>query len=75
MFALPGHGWKKQRGGQSMTWSRSVKKVTSSLASIGSSQLSDWGPKDYENRWLQTFGGMAQRRSQWRTCCSACVYV
>jgi hypothetical protein len=75
MFALPGHGWKKQRGGQPMTWSRGVKKATSNLASVGSSRLPGWGPKDDENRWLETLGDMAQSRSQWRACCSACEYV
>jgi exonuclease III len=75
MFALPGHGWKKQRGGQPMTWSRGVKKTTLSLASVGSSRLPGWGPKDSEHRWLETLEDMAQSRSQWRVCCTACAYV
>ena len=72
LLAPPGSGWKKQRGGQPMTWRRGVKKETSVLARVGSSRLPGWGPKDNENRWLMTLGDMAQNRSQWRACCLVC---
>ena len=72
LLALPGRGWKKRRGGQPMTWRRSVKKVSSVLARVGSSRLPGWGRKDDENRWLMTLGDMAQSRGQWRVCCHVC---
>jgi hypothetical protein len=62
-------------GGQPMPWSRGVKKITLSLGSVGSSQLPSWGPKDAEHRWLETLEDMAQSRSQWRACCTACAYA
>jgi hypothetical protein len=66
MFALPGHHWKKQCGGQPMTWGRGVKKTTLSPASVGSSRLPGWGPKYFEHCWLETLEDMAQIRTQWR---------
>ena len=50
LLAPPGCGWKKQRGGQPMTWRRVVKKESSILARVGSCRLPGWGPKDSENR-------------------------
>ncbi|VDP88113.1 unnamed protein product [Echinostoma caproni] len=35
VFARVGHGWKKRRGGQIVTWHRGMWKLTSDLASIG----------------------------------------
>ena len=63
LLALPGCGWKKQRGGQPMTWRRGVKKETSVLARVGSSRLPGWGPKDNESRWLMTLEDVAQSRN------------
>ncbi|WP_432422665.1 reverse transcriptase domain-containing protein [Streptococcus dysgalactiae] len=71
LFATPGHGWKKRRGGQSMTWRRGMKKLSAALASVGPSRLPGWGTRDPECRWLETLRDMAQNRSQWRECCSA----
>lgn len=42
LFTLPGREWKKSRGGQPMTWKRSMKILTSCLASVGSVRLPDW---------------------------------
>ncbi|VDP80237.1 unnamed protein product, partial [Schistosoma mattheei] len=39
-------GWKKWRGGQCMTWCRGIKESCKGLASVGSSQLPGWGPRD-----------------------------
>jgi hypothetical protein len=57
-----------------MTWSPSVKKTTVNLASVGSSPLPGWGPKDFEHCWLETLQDMVQSRSQRHTC-FACAYV
>jgi len=72
LFAVPGHDWKKQAGGQTMTWRRGVKKLTSSLASIGRSRLPGWGPRDAECCWLETLRDMAKDRHQWRECIYFC---
>lgn len=69
LFARPGCGWKKRRGGQPMTWTRGMKALTSSLASVGASRLPGWGPKDDEHTWLETLVDMAKSRPQWRMCC------
>ncbi|CAH8492285.1 unnamed protein product [Dicrocoelium dendriticum] len=71
LFALPGSDWKKCRGGQPMTWRRSMKKATSSLAAVGPVRLPGWGPRDAELQWLETLDVMARNRHQWRQCCSA----
>ena len=73
LFARAGQGWKKRRGGQAMTWRRSMKKLTSSLASVGSVRLPGWGPRDDDCRWLETLSVMAQNRNQWRECCLVCL--
>ncbi|MBM6549315.1 reverse transcriptase family protein [Streptococcus dysgalactiae subsp. equisimilis] len=70
LFALPGHDWKKRRGGQSMTWCRGMKKLTADLAVAGHCRLPGWGPRDAASRWLETLRDMAQNRSQWRECCA-----
>ena len=73
LFARAGQGWKKRRGGQTMTWHRGMKKLTSALASVGASRLPGWGPRDEDCRWLETLRDMAQSRSQWRECCMTCL--
>ena len=71
LFAEAGRDWKKQRGGQTMTWRRGMKKLCTSLAYVGTSRLPGWGPKDPECRWLETLRDMSLNRSQWRECCRA----
>ncbi|RTG84990.1 uncharacterized protein DC041_0009769 [Schistosoma bovis] len=61
-------GWKKIRGGQTKTWHRCLKSLTSSLSHVGRCRLLVWGPRDYRNQWLESLGDMAQNRSQWRRC-------
>ncbi|CAH8849866.1 unnamed protein product [Trichobilharzia szidati] len=70
LFASPGTGWKRRRGGQSMTWRRGMKDICARLASVGVSRLPGWGPRDSSNRWLETLSDMAKNRNQWRTCCN-----
>ena len=64
LFARAGPGWKKQPGGQAMSWRTGMKKLTACLASVGPSHLSGWVPKDDDTRWLETLREMAQNRSQ-----------
>jgi hypothetical protein len=71
LFARADVGWKRQQGGQRMTWARSMKALTSKLAKVGRSRLPGWGPKDDEHAWLETLSDMAQNRNQWRTCCQS----
>nr|CAH8869570.1 unnamed protein product [Trichobilharzia regenti] len=68
LFASPGTGWKRRRGGQSMTWRRGMKDFCARLASVGVSRLPGWGPRDSSNRWLETLSDMAKNRNQWRMC-------
>ena len=71
LFAQPCSWWKRQQGGQHMTWQRSMKTVTSKLSRVGNCRLPGWGPKDLSHRWLETLAEMAQSRSQWRMCIRA----
>jgi hypothetical protein len=71
LFARPCSWWKRQQGGQCMTWQRSMKTITSKLSRVGSCRLPGWGPKDQSHQWLETLTEMAQSRSQWRMCIRA----
>ncbi|CAH8430565.1 unnamed protein product [Schistosoma mattheei] len=68
MFSGIGVGWKKARGGQTKTWHKSMKSLTSELSHVGRCRLPGWGPRDDSNRWLETLNDMAQNRLQWRRC-------
>jgi hypothetical protein len=69
LFANPATNWRKVQGGQPMTWRREMKKATTKLATVGRVRLPGWGPRDSQNRWLETLGDMATNRVQWRECC------
>ena len=69
LYAEPGLGWKKACGGQTLTWRRTMKALTSRLASVGPCRLPGWGARDVHSRWLDTLKDMAENRSQWRSCC------
>ena len=71
LFARPCSWWKRQQGGQCMTWQRGMKTITTKLSRVGSCRLPGWGPKDQSHRWLETLTEMAQSRSQWRMCIRA----
>ncbi|CAH8481648.1 unnamed protein product [Schistosoma intercalatum] len=68
MLSGIGVGWKKARGGQTKTWHKSMKSLTSGLSHVGRCRLPGWGPRDVSNRWLETLNDMAQNRLQWRRC-------
>ena len=68
LYAEPSEDWKKPRGGQTMTWSRSMKTLTTKLCRVGCFRLPGWGPRDQPHVWLDTLLDMAGSRSQWRTC-------
>ena len=68
LFSEIGEGWKKRRGGQSMTWQRSMKALTASLSHVGRVRLPGWSPRDATHTWLETLSDMAKCRSQWRSC-------
>ncbi|CAH8674745.1 unnamed protein product [Schistosoma haematobium] len=70
LVADSGTGWKKQRGGQCMTWCRGMKESCKGLASVGPSRLPGWGLGDGATQWLETLSDMAQNRSQWRSYCN-----
>lgn len=73
MLASPPSTWKKSAGGQTMTWQRSIKALTSGLSRVGNVRLPGWGPRDQPLQWLETLGEMAQERSQWRSCTSSLI--
>ena len=60
--------WKKQVGGQSMTWLRGMKSLTLPLSRVGRYRLPGWGPRDNPTRWLRSLSDIASCRSQWRSC-------
>ncbi|VDO79172.1 unnamed protein product [Schistosoma margrebowiei] len=63
-------GWKKARGGQTKTWHKSMKSLTSVLSHVGRFKLPGWDPRDDSNRWLETLNDMAQNRLQ----CYRCIH-
>jgi hypothetical protein len=69
LFALPGIGWKKRRGGQFLCWTQAMKRITAPLASVGAVRLPGWGPRDNNSLWLETLEEMARDRNQWKNCC------
>ncbi|VDP53882.1 unnamed protein product [Schistosoma mattheei] len=52
LFADNETDWKKRRGGQYMTWCRDMKESWKGLASVGSSRLPGWVPRDGVTQWL-----------------------
>jgi hypothetical protein len=74
LFAQPRADWKRSRGGQSMTWQRSMKTLTSKLSRAGNCRLPGWGPRDRTHQWLETLADMAQSRIQWRSCIQAIAF-
>jgi hypothetical protein len=75
LFSQPCADWKKPKGGQAMTWQRSMKTLTSKLSRVGKCRLPGWGPRDGTQRWLETLKDMAQSRNQWRTCIKAIAFT
>ncbi|KER22778.1 hypothetical protein T265_09184 [Opisthorchis viverrini] len=55
--------WRKQRGGQPLTWQRSMKEITKRLGAVGATGLPGWGPRDPHCAWLETLQDMAANRS------------
>ncbi|KER29248.1 hypothetical protein T265_04094 [Opisthorchis viverrini] len=45
LFSMPNSEWRKQRGGQPMTWQRSMKEITKRLGAVGATRLPGWGPQ------------------------------
>jgi hypothetical protein len=68
VFAQAEPEWRRARGGQSMTWQRQMKALTSRLSRVGSIRLPGWGPRDAPCQWLLTLQDMARNRAQWRSC-------
>ncbi|VDP47159.1 unnamed protein product [Schistosoma mattheei] len=68
MFSGIGIGCKKARFGQTKTWHKSMKSLTSRRSHVGRCRLPGWGPPNDRNRWLETLNDMAQNRLQWRRC-------
>jgi hypothetical protein len=73
MLASAHDSWRKSAGGQTMTWQRSMKSLTTGLSRIGTVRLPGWGPRDRPLQWLETLGDMAQSRPQWRASIHALI--
>lgn len=54
-----GDGLRMFRGGQLMTWVRSMKALTNGLVRVVGPKPADWGPRDPLRQWLETKGDMA----------------
>ncbi|KER26793.1 hypothetical protein T265_06007 [Opisthorchis viverrini] len=50
------------RGGQPLTWQRSMKKMTKRLGAVGATRLPEWIPRDPHCAWLDTLHDMAANR-------------
>ncbi|KER24813.1 hypothetical protein T265_07598 [Opisthorchis viverrini] len=74
LLVQPCEGWKRIRVGQTITWQRSMKAVTSKLSCAGHCRLLGWGPRDGPHQWLETLSDMAQMRPQWRSCIKAIAF-
>ncbi|KER19534.1 hypothetical protein T265_11720 [Opisthorchis viverrini] len=46
LFSMSNSEWRKQRGGQPLTWQRSMKEITKRLGVVGATRLPGWGPRD-----------------------------
>lgn len=55
------------RDGQSMSWAKSMKSLTSGLADIVAAGQPSWGPRDPPERWLDTLSCMTQCGGHWRS--------
>ena len=69
LFSMPNSEWRKQRGGQPLTWQKGMKEITKRLGAVGATRLPGWGPRDPHCAWLETLQDMAANRCQWRSCC------
>ncbi|KAG5453143.1 hypothetical protein CSKR_106970 [Clonorchis sinensis] len=59
LFSVPNSEWRKQRGGQPLTWKRGMKEITKRLGAVGATRLPGWGPRDLHCAWLETLKDMA----------------
>ncbi|KER19715.1 hypothetical protein T265_11584 [Opisthorchis viverrini] len=46
MFSMPNSEWRKQRGGQPLTWQRSMKEITKRLGAVSATRRMGWEPRD-----------------------------
>ena len=69
LHCTPGSEWRRQAGGQLLTWQKVVKNKARQLGCVGRIRLPGWGPRDPSHLWLDTLKDMAANRSQWRECC------
>ncbi|KER24004.1 hypothetical protein T265_08248 [Opisthorchis viverrini] len=46
LFSMPNSEWRKQRGGQPLTWQGSMKEIAECLGAVGATRLPGWGPRD-----------------------------
>ena len=67
--ATPGSTWRKQAGGQTLTWQKVIKKKALQLGCVDRVRLPGWGPTDSPLLWLDTLKHMAANRNQWRVRC------
>jgi hypothetical protein len=75
LFSEVGGDWRRLKGGQSMTWKKSMKQLTIGLSRAGPVRLPGWGPRDPPTLWLETLADMANSRDQWRSCIHSLVSV
>ncbi|VDP41837.1 unnamed protein product [Schistosoma mattheei] len=68
MFSGVGIGREKASGGQTKTWHKSMKSLSTGLNHAGRSRLPGWDRRDDSNRWLDILNDMTQNRLQWRRC-------
>ncbi|KER23580.1 hypothetical protein T265_08573 [Opisthorchis viverrini] len=59
---MPNSEWRKQRGGQPLTWQRSMKEITKRLGAVGTTHLPGWGPRGPHCVWLEILQDMAANR-------------
>ncbi|KER33382.1 hypothetical protein T265_00702 [Opisthorchis viverrini] len=52
VLSMPNSEWRKQRGGQPLTWQRGMKEITKRLGAVGATRLPGWGPRDPHCAWL-----------------------
>ncbi|KER26985.1 hypothetical protein T265_05891 [Opisthorchis viverrini] len=45
LLSMPNSEWHKQRGGQPLTWQRSMNETTKSLGAVGATRLPGWVPR------------------------------
>lgn len=67
LFGWPDNFWKMTRNGQSTTWEKITKTLSSGRPGVNANRLPGWGPGDHPKPWLEIIGDMVYCRCRWHS--------